>query len=50
MLSLELAKNENGKYDLESCLANFTKVENLDTDKENTVNTKRLNFGVYPEF
>ena len=48
MLSLELAKNENGKYDLESCLANFTKVENLDTDKENTVKYKEVKFWSLP--
>jgi len=48
MLSLELSPDSDGKYSLESCLSNFTKVEKLDTNKENTVRYKEVRFWNLP--
>jgi len=49
MLSLELSKNTDDKYTLDSCLSNFTKVEKLDTNKENTVRYKEVKFWSLPK-
>ena len=45
MLSLELSKNEEGDYTLESCLENFTKVEKIDSD---ALQTKEVKFWSLP--
>ena len=50
MLSLELSPDSSGKYTLESCLNNFTKVEKLDSNKENTVKYKEVKFWSLPQF
>ena len=47
MLSLELAKDEDGEYSLESCLENFTKIEKIDSEK-NTLKTKEVKFWSLP--